>query len=853
MAKAVRQPDEAAKPAEPVKNVPKTPSRKKTAAASGERNKILAYSAGILAGVFFLLSILFHSVADEVILDDLSLLDGFRLPFDDGVRALVSGLENSLGLFGAFIAHFFVDLTFGYFSIVLPLLIVTWCAVLLTGGGKEKPVLATNYALLFTFLISASIGALRYSVDGVEKAWYGLIGAFTADILVGLLGSIGALIFLVAAIAAAAVYLLNVDLAATLEQLLSTWRRTLAWLKARAAARRASAGAIGTGITPTNGGYRNSTIIRPAAEPEPVPDEERVPDDGETAQGDDDLPVEYPGDEPGDTGDTLAPADHPGTPLRIDIQNRPADAEKEAEHSPAISSSTRGSATPGTPRAGEAEPEEIDYVFPSVDLLDQPRQSDTVDKEELEANAGLVQAKLARFGVEIESVSVTPGPVITLYELVPASGVKISRIVSLADDLALALAAKGIRIMAPIPGKSAVGVEIPNRNPSMVSLRSVVNSSKFRESKAYLPIALGKGIAGDVVVDDLSKMPHLLIAGATGSGKSVGINTLMASLLFRMHPSDVKFVIIDPKKIELTQYAKLKYHYLAVSPDLQKEIITSPDDAVSVLRSVELEMEKRYDHLAAAGVRSIQDYNEKLKAGKLRNTDKIVHRKIPYLVVVIDELADLMLTAAKEVEEPIARLAQLARAVGIHLVLATQRPSVDVITGVIKANFPARIAFQVSSKTDSRTILDMNGADQLLGSGDMLYLPAGSPKPSRIQNAFISTEEIDRLTDYIAAQNGFSQPYMLPSVIERKKSGMKGRTGERDEFFEEAARLIVRHQQGSVSLLQRRLKVGYSRAARLVDELESSGIVGPYDGSKAREVLLESEEQLDALLRTLDL
>ncbi|HLB00979.1 MAG TPA: FtsK/SpoIIIE domain-containing protein, partial [Bacteroidota bacterium] len=329
------------------------------------------------------------------------------------------------------------------------------------------------------------------------------------------------------------------------------------------------------------------------------------------------------------------------------------------------------------------------------------------------------------------------------------------------------------------------------------------------------------------------------------------INTLMASLLFRLHPSEVKFVIIDPKKIELTHYAKLKYHYLAMSPDIQREIVTTPEDAVGILKSVELEMERRYDRLAAAGVRSIQDYNERLKAGRLKNTEAVTHDRIPYLVIVIDELADLMLTAAREVEEPIARLAQLARAVGIHLVLATQRPSVDVITGVIKANFPARIAFQVSSKTDSRTILDMNGAEQLLGSGDMLYLPAGSPKPFRIQNAFISSEEIERLTDHIADQEGFSQPFMLPSVLERRRSSMKSASGQRDEFFEEAARLIVRHQQGSVSLLQRRLKVGYSRAARLVDELESAGIVGPYDGSKAREVLLESDDQLDALLRSI--
>jgi S-DNA-T family DNA segregation ATPase FtsK/SpoIIIE len=441
---------------------------------------------------------------------------------------------------------------------------------------------------------------------------------------------------------------------------------------------------------------------------------------------------------------------------------------------------------------------------------------------------------------------------VTLYELVPASGVKISRITSLADDLALALAAKGIRIMAPIPGKSAVGVEIPNRNPSIVHLRSVLNSTKFREVKANLPIALGKTIAGEVYTDDLAKMPHLLIAGSTGSGKSVGINTILASLLFRLHPSEVKFIIIDPKKIELTQYGKLRHHFLAVSPDFNQDIITSPENAVNVLRGVELEMEKRYDRLAAAGVRNINDYNERVKSGRIKNTPEVTHQKMPYLIVIIDELADLMMTAAREVEEPIARLAQLARAVGVHLVLATQRPSVDVITGVIKANFPARIAYQVASKTDSRTILDMNGAEQLLGSGDMLYLPAGTPKPVRIQNAFISSDEVERLTDHIARQQGYSKPFHLPSLLERKRSAGAGTSESRDEFFEEAARLIVRHQQGSVSLLQRRLKVGYSRAARIVDELEAAGIVGPFDGSKARLVLVETDDQLERILETLE-
>jgi S-DNA-T family DNA segregation ATPase FtsK/SpoIIIE len=360
---------------------------------------------------------------------------------------------------------------------------------------------------------------------------------------------------------------------------------------------------------------------------------------------------------------------------------------------------------------------------------------------------------------------------------------------------------------------------------------------------------MGKTIFGEVFTDDLSKMPHILIAGSTGSGKSVGINTILASLLYRMHPSDLKLVIIDPKKIELSQYAKLRQHFLAISPDVEEEIITSPRNAVLALKGVEYEMEKRYGRLAAAGVRSIVDYNDRLRSGKLKNTETMTHSRMPYLVVIIDELADLMITAAREVEEPIARLAQLARAVGIHLVVATQRPSVDVITGVIKANFPARIAYQVASKVDSRTILDTNGAEQLLGNGDMLYLASGSPKPVRLQNAFISTDEVDAIVDHIAGQQGFVQPFMLPSITEKKGTGGEAGGGERDELFQEAARLIVRHQQGSVSLLQRRLKVGYSRAARLVDELEAAGIVGPFDGSKARDVLVESEIDLEQMLK----
>ncbi len=490
----------------------------------------------------------------------------------------------------------------------------------------------------------------------------------------------------------------------------------------------------------------------------------------------------------------------------------------------------------------------LPYQRPTLELLDIQERTTSVSEEELRTKGELLKEKLAVFGIGITKISVTPGPVVTMFELVPDSSVKISKIVALSDDLALALAARGIRIIAPIPGKGAVGIEIPNNEPEMVHFRAVVGSANYKNTKAHLPLAMGKSITGEVYCTDLAKMPHLLIAGATGAGKSVGVNTMINSLLYTLHPSDVKLVLIDPKKIELAQYQGLENHFLAKCPDINEVIITDPGNAVIALKSLEVEMDNRYTKLAKAGVRHVSDYNEKVKARLLKDTDTIKHYKLPYIVVVIDELADLMITASREVEEPIARLAQLARAVGIHLIVATQRPSVDVLTGVIKANFPARIAYKVASRVDSRTIMDGPGADRLLGNGDMLYQPTGYPKPIRIQNAFLSTEEVERVVEFIASQRGYMRPYLLPSLNGKKKGKAAERDDDADELLLDAARLIVRHQQGSVSLLQRRLKIGYSRAARIVDQLELAGIVGPSDGSKAREVLVDDELMVEQYL-----
>ncbi|MFA6570917.1 MAG: DNA translocase FtsK 4TM domain-containing protein [Bacteroidota bacterium] len=492
--------------------------------------------------------------------------------------------------------------------------------------------------------------------------------------------------------------------------------------------------------------------------------------------------------------------------------------------------------------------ENINYRIPDISLLVEQEEETKIDDEELKTNARLLQEKLETFKVYIENLTVTPGPVVTQYEFVPAAGIKISRIESFADDIAMALKARGIRIIAPVPGKGTVGIEIPNHHPSTVRFSSLIKSPKLHNSDFKLPIVLGKTISGEVYISDLAKMPHLLIAGSTGSGKSVGINTIIASLLFKKHPSELKFVIVDPKKVELRQYGMLDKHFLAASPDIDSLIITNPEEAVIVLKAVCAEMDQRYELLAEAGQRNILDYNQKVLEGKFDNDKETIHRPIPYIVVIIDELADLMLTASKDIEPPIIRLAQLGRAAGIHLVVATQRPSVDVITGIIKANFPARIAYLVASRIDSRTILDMQGAEQLLGNGDMLLLPNGSPKPIRIQNAFISTDEVEDLCQFISKQQGYSQPYMLPSLVDKDNTNNIIAKEDRDPLFEEAARLMVRHQQGSVSLIQRRLKVGYARAGRIVDELEAWGVVGPFDGSKARMVLIQDESDLEDIL-----
>ncbi len=485
------------------------------------------------------------------------------------------------------------------------------------------------------------------------------------------------------------------------------------------------------------------------------------------------------------------------------------------------------------------------YTSPTLNLLKDYDESISIDQEELENHKNRIVETLNNYNIGIAKIKATVGPTVTLYEIVPEAGIRISKIKNLEDDIALSLSAMGIRIIAPIPGKGTIGIEVPNKKATMVSMKSVISSAKFQKSEMELPVAMGKTISNETFVFDLAKMPHLLMAGATGQGKSVGLNAVLTSLLYKKHPAEVKFVLVDPKKVELTLFNHIERHYLAKLPDTEDAIITDTAKVINTLNSLCIEMDNRYDLLKKAMVRNIKEYNTKFKERKLNPENG--HKFLPYIVLVIDEFADLIMTAGKEVETPIARLAQLARAIGIHLIVATQRPSVNVITGIIKANFPARIAFRVTSKIDSRTILDGAGADQLIGKGDMLFTNGNDV--IRLQCAFVDTPEVERITDYIGSQRAYPSAYLLPEYNgEEVGTSLDVDISERDVLFRDAALVIVHAQQGSASLLQRKLKLGYNRAGRLIDQLEAAGIVGQFEGSKARQVLVPDEMALNQLL-----
>ena len=534
-------------------------------------------------------------------------------------------------------------------------------------------------------------------------------------------------------------------------------------------------------------------------------------------------------------------------------ENKPKnDIELEIEETPEEKTVEEGKEHHTVDTPFDPHYELSDYQFPTLDLLnDYGDKRAEVSNEELEANKTKIVETLGNYGIQIDKIKATIGPTVTLYEIVPAAGVRISKIKNLEDDIALSLAALGIRIIAPIPGKGTIGIEVPNKKPETVSMKSVLASEKFQNNKFALPCAIGKTISNETYVFDLAKMPHILMAGATGQGKSVGLNAIIASLLYSKHPADLKFIMVDPKKVELTLYNRIERHYLAKLPDSEDAIITDVKQVVRTLNSLCIEMDQRYDLLKAAQCRNIIEYNEKFKARRLLPTEG--HRYLPYIVLVVDEFADLIMTAGREVESPIARLAQLARAIGIHLIIATQRPSVNIITGSIKANFPARIAFRVISQVDSKTILDQSGANQLIGRGDML-LSTGNDLV-RLQCAFIDTPEVEEITSFIGEQRGFVEPFLLPEVPDEESGeGADFEDGdERDPLFEDAARIVVQTQQGSTSMIQRKLKLGYNRAGRIIDQLEAAGIVGPFSGSKSREVKVANEFALEQILKDIEL
>ncbi len=796
--------------------------------------KILGLFLCVL-GVFVFLSIVSYSKFDLANLAK-GLTDLQKL-FSNEPEFLrrAESTRNWLGIFGAYTSNFFINSTIGYFSIVFPVLVFIWGFFIIKNDSFKIPLFLSNFTIASSIIASAFFGVLisEYQLLENHPEISGKIGLLFGNGLSLFLGGIGSIILLLTIQFIIVFIAFDIKFGKLSEFIELTLKEV---------------------FTKKDKEEKLEEVEKPKQKTFEIieePEEEKI--EKETEKIEEEKPVEE------ELPEILAEEPINETKIRIINKDEQVDASEEEIN---IESEQQGekvdvSEMPDVDVLEERDlpeqwEESIEYSSPQLELLeDYEGVTVSISDEELKRNAELLKEKLALFDIHIDKISVTPGPVVTLYELVPAPGVKISRIVSLENDIALALAARGIRIIAPIPGKSAIGVEIPNAEAEMVSAKSVIK--KLKTSKDELPLAFGKTISGETYITDLAKMPHLLIAGATGAGKSVGINMMITSLIFAKHPSEIKFVIIDPKKIELSFYRALNKHFLAVSPDLEEEIITNPQNALLVLKAVEHEMEKRYDKLAKVGVRNIVDYNKKIENPKTKpkDTDKMQHFKMPYIIVIIDELADLMITSGKEVEEPIARLAQLARAVGIHLIVATQRPSVNVITGTIKANFSARVAYQVATKIDSRTILDMKGAEQLLGRGDMLFLPGGAPKPIRIQNAFISTEEVEKLTNYIYTQKGYAKRFMLPSMFEKKQSAQGNFLADLDPMFEDAARVIVRHQQGSVSLLQRRLKLGYSRAARIVDQLEEAGIVGPSEGSKAREVIVENEEQLETILRSL--
>lgn len=740
-----------------------------------------------------------------------------------------SGLEteNWLGLVGAYVSHYFIFVWFGIAAFFIPPMLFILGSKIVFRKELIAPYTAFKFSFFFAFWISLFLGYITLETNSPTWSFLsGGIGYELALLFNNLIGW-GTLLFLIFSLLVFVIYFFNVT---SLMSFNEKVKEELSELEEKM-------------VSSQNGKDPVSSIKEEYMEDNLIPGDEEE------------------GVESWSIKNTSKPnVTKPAQSLELDI-----DEETEAALSPASKPEEVSDDLQLTVNDEEFDEENVlgevenydptldlaSYQYPSVDMLNEYTSGKVqVTKEELEQNKDKIVETLINFKIGISSIKATIGPTVTLYEIVPDAGVKISKIKNLEDDIALSLAALGIRIIAPIPGKGTIGIEVPNKNREMVSMRSVLMTDKFLKSDKELPVVLGKTISNEVYITDLAKMPHLLMAGATGQGKSVGLNVLLTSLIYKKHPSQLKFVLVDPKKVELTLFNKIERHFLAKLPNSEEAIITDTKKVVYTLNSLCIEMDNRYDLLKDAECRNLKEYNAKFIRRRLNPLKG--HKFLPYIVLIIDELADLMMTAGKEVETPIARLAQLARAIGIHLVVATQRPSVNVITGIIKANFPARLSFRVTSKIDSRTILDTGGAEQLVGMGDML-LSMGS-EIIRLQCAFVDTPEVDAICDFIGSQRGYESAYMLPEYADDDDTSTVGQVdlSDRDAMFDDAARLIVMHQQGSTSLIQRKLKLGYNRAGRLIDQLEAAGIVGAFEGSKAREVLVHDEHSLEQLLSSID-
>lgn len=722
---------------------------------------------------------------------------------------------NIFGRLGNAVGTLLVLKGFGLTGILLPLWLMLYGLKHAFALKRIQPWVLFNHFLINTLLISIFFGWLANEHPNLLS---GLSGFYLYLKLALYLGRMGVLLVLFT------VAILYIVVALKIRSLTFNWRAPKAVQSADEQPIETNRDASGE-ITPELKTYSASESLKLAPEPEEE-EEELLPEPALVSQS---------------TLTTKATSNEPQNEESSEIDVVVAVHQEAIEDDKSINKKVKD--------FGEYDPtlDLSKFQLPKIELL-QPYGDGkiTFDKEEIEANKNRIVDTLKNYNIEIKEIKATIGPTVTLYEIVPAAGIRISKIKNLEDDIALGLAALGIRIIAPIPGKGTIGIEVPNANPQVVSMRQVIASKKFQDSNMELPVAMGRTITNENFIFDLSKMPHLLMAGATGQGKSVGLNAILTSLLYKKHPSQLKFVLVDPKKVELTLYNKIERHYLAVLPDTDEAIITDTTKVINTLNSLCIEMDNRYELLKSAMVRNIKEYNAKFISRRLNPEEG--HKFLPYIVLVIDEFADLIMTAGKEVEMPIARLAQLARAIGIHLIVATQRPSVNVITGIIKANFPARAAFRVTSKIDSRTILDAGGADQLIGKGDMLF-SQGSDLV-RLQCAFVDTPEVEEICDFIGNQQAYPTAYQLPEYVGEEGGGIGDiDPSDRDSLFVDAARLVVLTQQGSTSMIQRKLKLGYNRAGRIVDQLEAAGILGPFEGSKARQVLVPDEIALEQKLK----